>query len=69
MTMFYGAQYDTRSGSVYVNTCTIILKLKYFVVNNVLFYNTLVRVYEHPNASELLDCTTNKLIENIYFLY
>ena len=46
--MFYGAPYDTHLGVVYVFTHTVILKLKYFVVNNVLFYNILVRAYGTP---------------------
>ena len=37
-TMFSSAPYDTHPGDVYVFTHTIILKLKYFMVNNVASY-------------------------------
>lgn len=40
--MFSSVPYDTRSSAVYVFTHIIILKLKSFVVKNVLFYNMLV---------------------------
>ena len=39
MAMFSDAPYDTRPNVIYVFTHTIILKLKYFMVNKVLFYN------------------------------
>ena len=44
MAMFYGPPYDTRPSVVYVFTHIVILKLKYFMVNNILFYNILVCV-------------------------
>ena len=43
MTMFSSAPYDTSPGVVYGFTRTIIFKLKPFMVNNILFYNILVR--------------------------
>lgn len=42
MAMFFGAPYDTGPSSIYVFTRTAILKLKYIVVNNILFCNILV---------------------------
>lgn len=44
MSLFSGAPYDTCPGFVYVFTFTIILKLKDFVVNNILFLNIVM----HP---------------------
>ena len=46
--MFYGAPYDTHLDAIYVFTRTIILKLKSFMVNNILFYNIPVRAYGIP---------------------
>lgn len=37
--MFFDMSYDTHFGSIYVFTCIMILKLKYFTANNALFYN------------------------------
>ena len=37
--MFCGVPYYTHPDAFYVLTRTIVLNLKFFVVNNVLFYN------------------------------
>ena len=58
--MFSSAPYDTHPNFVYVFTHIVILKLKSFAVNNVLFYNIsmddigtpwcIVNIREHHEA-------------------
>ena len=48
MTIFFSAPYDTHTDTIYVFTRTIILKLKSFMVNNVLFYKISVHHIRIP---------------------
>ena len=54
--MLCGAPYDRRTRVVYVFTCTVIWKLKSFMVNNVLFYNN---VHDFGTPQSMLNIGRN----------
>lgn len=66
--MFSSAPYDTWPDALYVFTCTVILKLKSFMVNNILFYNMSVRDMGMPQCIVNIKEGHKTLIENVHFI-
>lgn len=69
MTMFSGAPYNKRTCVVYVFTGTIILKLRYFMINNVLFYNTKVCDIGMPHGMVNIGEEQKTIDRKCMFLY